>query len=164
MIRDDILKMLKEQHAELISALAEIPEIAQTQVPYVDWWTIKDLLGHIAMWQQVAIQFIKEYKFDGTPKMLGLKDDDDLNRFNKRGVAMRRDWTLAMTRAELEATHRDLIAAVESLSDQDLTQPLPQPWDKGATLERLIAVNSYQHVPEHLEQIDLFKSQLAGHE
>jgi len=91
------------------------------------------------------------------PQQLGIKDDDDLNRYNKRGVATRRDWSLQAVRDEYATTHRDLVAAVESLSDADLVKPLPSPWGEGATMERLIAVNSYQHVPEHIEQIDVFK-------
>jgi hypothetical protein len=72
---------------------------------------------------------------------------------------MRRDWSLQMVREELQTTHHDLITLVESLTDGDLIKPLPQPWNEGATLERLIAVNSYQHTPEHLEQITNFKTQ-----
>ena len=162
MTREEILKTLNDQHAELTNVLAEIPNAAQTQLPYVNWWTLKDLIGHISMWSQVAIQLIADYKLDGVPKQLGIKDDDDLDRYNKRGVAMRRDWTLAAVRAEFESTHRDLVAAVESLSDADLIKPLPQPWGEGAAMERLIAVNSHQHIPEHIEQISAFKAQLAG--
>ena len=162
MTRDDILQTLEAQYEELGTALAYIPAEVQTKIPYVEWWTLKDLMGHVAMWQQVAIHFIKEYKADGLPKMLGLKDDDDLNRYNKRGVAMRRDLSLDAVRQELETTHRDLIAAVKSITDADLVKPLPAPWGEGATLERLIAVNSYQHTPEHLEQIIVFKSQVKG--
>ncbi len=153
MTRAEILKLLQEQHAELVATLAEIPPEVQTQIPYVDWWTLKDLMGHVAMWEQAAIQFIKEYKEDGLPKMLGIKDDDDLDRYNKRGVAMRRDLSLDAVRQEFETTHQNLIAAIESLTDADLTKPLPPPWNESATLERLIAVNSYQHAPEHIEQI-----------
>jgi hypothetical protein len=159
MTRAEILKLLKEQHAELVAALAAIPHDAFAQTPYVEWWTLKDLMGHMTMWQQVAIQFVTEYRQDGSPKMLGIKDDDDLDRYNKRGVAMRRDLSLDAVRDELQATHRNLIAAVESLTDADLGKPLLPPWNEGATLERLIAVNSYQHAPEHLEQIIAFKSQ-----
>jgi hypothetical protein len=153
MTRGEILKTLTVQHAELLASLVDIPEEALTKIPYVDWWTLKDLIGHVAMWDQVAIQFIKEYREDVAPQMLGIKDDDDLDRYNKRGVALRRDWSLQMVREELETTHHDLIALIESLTDEDLTKPLPPPWGEGATLERLIAVNSYQHAPEHLEQV-----------
>ena len=157
MTRDEIIQTIHQQHTELLAALDGIPEETLTKMPYVDWWTIKDLIGHITMWQQVALQFVNEYKLNGLPKQLGIKDDDDLNRYNKRGVAMRRDWSLQAVRQESETTYRDLVAAVESLSDADLFKPLPAPWGEGATMERLIAVNSYQHVPEHIEQIAQFK-------
>ena len=158
MKRDEILRMIKEQHAELVQAIESIPAERYAKPPLVDWWTIKDLLGHVTMWNQVAVKFIHEYQRDGTPKQLGIKDDADLDRYNKRGVAMRRDWSSAQVRDEFDATYRELLAAVEALSDADLSKPLPQPWGEGATLERLIAVNSYQHVPEHVEQIIAFNA------
>jgi hypothetical protein len=153
MTRDEILKTIKEQHAQLLAALAEIPEDVMTKRPIVEWWTIKDLLGHIAMWEQVALKFIAEYRQGGLPKTLGMNDDDAINAYNKREAAIRRDWSLARVRAEFDTAHRDLVAAIESLSDADLAQPLPAPWGKGDNLEKLIAINSYQHNPEHIEQI-----------
>lgn len=160
MTRNEILQAIQEQHAELTAALAGIPAEKLTRHPLVAWWTIKDLLGHVAMWDQVALKFIREYQADGLPKQLGIQGDDDVDRYNKRGVAMRRDWSLETVRAELETTYRKLIAAIESLSDADLVKPLPPPWGDGATLERLIAVNSYQHVPEHIEQIEKWKLEI----
>lgn len=153
MTRAEILKTLQEQHAQLLAALEEISEEVIVQRPIVGWWTLKDLLGHIAMWEQVALQFIAESKQDGAPKPLGLNDDAAINAHNKRGVTIRRDWPLARGRAEFDAAHRDLLAAIESLSDADLSTPLPAPWGKGATLEQLIAINSYEHISEHIAQI-----------
>ena len=76
MTRAEILKTIKEQHAQLLAALEGIPEETIVKRPLVEWWTIKDLLGHIAMWEQVAIKFIAEYKQDGVPQMLGMNDDE----------------------------------------------------------------------------------------
>lgn len=161
MTRDEIVETIKQQSTELLAVLDGIPAEALTKRPLVDWWTGKDLLGHIAMWELVALKFIADYKHDGLPKMLGINGDDELDAHNKRGVVMRRDLPLKTVRAELDATSRDLIAAVESLSDADLTKPLPAPWGEGATLERLIAVNSYQHTPEHIEQITWLKTRVS---
>ncbi len=158
MTRAEILKAIKEQHAELLAALEGIPAETLTKRPLVDWWTPKDLMGHIAMWEQVAIKFIADYKQDGIPKMLGIQDDATLDAYNKRGVALRRDLPWGTVRAEFDATLRELVAAVESLSDADLAKPLPDPWGEGATLERLIAVNSYQHTPEHIAQVSSLRS------
>jgi len=170
MTRDEILTTLKEQHAELASILAGVPADAMTKQPIVEWWSVKDLMGHITLWQHVAIKFIREYQQDGAPKMPGIKDDAALDAYNKRGAALRRDWTVERVRAEFDAACHDLVAAVESLSDADLSKvvetlhatSLQPPWDADATLERLIAVNSYQHIPEHIEQISHWQQERAA--
>lgn len=162
MTRDEILQAIKEQHAELTAALAGIPADQLTKRPIVEWWTAKDLLGHVTLWEQVALKHVREYKQSGAPKPLGITGDDDVDRYNKRGVAMRRDLSFAQVQIELDTTYRELVAAIESLSDADLVKPLPAPWGDGATLERLVAVNSYQHVPEHIEQIEKWKLEHRG--
>lgn len=158
MTREEMLKLIDEQYAELLARLDGVSEDSFKR-PVIEWWTLKDLLGHMAMWQRVAIQFIADYKRNGVPQSLGLTGDAAVDAYNKRGVAARRDLPLARVRAELDAAHRDLVAAIQTLSDADLTRALPAPWGEGATLERLIAINSYQHDPEHLEQITRFIAQ-----
>ncbi len=161
MTRDEILQAINDQGAELNAMLADLPADAFAR-PVIEWWTLKDLLGHMTMWRQVAIQFIAEYKRAGAPTPLGLAGDAAVDAYNKRGVAARRDLPLARVRAEFDAAHRDLVAAIATLSDADLTQPLPAPWNEGATLERLIAINSYQHDPEHIAQIAQLKLRAAN--
>jgi hypothetical protein len=124
-----------------------------TTRPVIDWWTLKDMLGHVAMWERVAIRFVDEFQRKGAPTPLGLKDYAAIDAYNKRGAAERRDWALARVRSEFNAASNDLLAAVERLTDAQLNEPLAAPWESGATLERLIAWNSYEHVPEHIAQI-----------
>ena len=151
--RDQVLEKLEQSRASLLAAVADIPEeVMQTQA-VVEPWTVKDLLGHIALWQQVAIQFIRDYRASGSPISLGLQDDAAVDEYNQRGAALRRDWPLERVRAELDETQRELTAAVQALTDEDLSKPLPAPWPSATTLERLIAINSYAHEPEHVEQI-----------
>ena len=158
MTRDQIVQAIKDNHTQFLAAIAGLDDDALTKRPIVEWWTIKDLMGHIAMWEQVAIKFIAEYRQDGLPKMLGMNDDAAINAYNKREATIRRDWSLARVRSEFDTAHRDLVAAVEMLSDADLAKQLPAPWGKGDNLEKLIAINSYQHNPEHIEQIKQWRA------
>jgi hypothetical protein len=153
MTRAEILAQINQAHANLVAAFAGIPDDVMTTQPVVDWWTLKDVLGHVAMWQQVAIKFINEFQRGGVPTPLGFADDAALDAYNKRGAALRRDWSLARARAEFDASFRDLVAAIEPLSDANLNQQLSAPWSEGRNLAYLIAVNSYEHAPEHTEQI-----------
>ena len=158
MTRDQIVQAIKDNHTQFLAAIAGLDDDALTKRPVIDWWTVKDVMGHISMWEQVGIQFVAEYKRDGLPKALGMDSDAAIDAHNKREAVVRRDWSLARVRAEFDAAHRDLIAAVETLRDADLTKQLPAPWEKGDTLEKLIAINSYQHNPEHIEQIKKWRA------
>ncbi|MBI5653174.1 MAG: DinB family protein [Chloroflexi bacterium] len=159
MTRDEILQTIKRAHENFLETIADIPDDIATTQRVIDWWTLKDVLGHISTWYLVARQFIREYARGNVPTPLGLgQSDDEIDRYNKRAAALRRDYSLARVRAELDAAYRDLIAAVEALSDADVSKQLPAPWDAGDNLEKLIAVNSYVHLPEHIDQINTWRS------
>jgi hypothetical protein len=160
MTREEMLTQIKQTHANLALTLEGISDEMMSTRPVIDWWTLKDVLGHLAMWERVAIRFVDEFQREGAPKPLGLKDDAALDAYNKRAAAERRDWPLARVRAEFIAASNDLLAAVERLTDAQLNAPLPAPWESGVTLERLIASNSYQHVPEHVAQIVEWRSRV----
>ena len=163
MTRDEILREIKRAHENFLGAIADIPDDIATTKPVIDWWTIKDLIGHVTTWYLVARQFLREYARGDVPVQLGFgQSDDEVDRYNKRAAAQRRDYSLARVRAELDAAYRDLIAAVEALRDADVAKQLSAPWGDGDNLEKLIAVNSYGHLPEHVEQIQEWKSKPRG--
>jgi hypothetical protein len=161
--RDEILDAIKREHEKFLEAIADIPDDVATTQHVIDWWTLKDVLGHISTWYLVARQFIREYVRGDVPVPLGIgQSDAEIDAYNKRAAAMRRDYSLARVRAELDAAYRDLIAATEALSDADVSKQLSTPWGDGDNLEKLIAVNSYGHLPEHVEQIQQWKSKPRG--
>ncbi len=158
MTRDEILRALERDRRDLLAAIEGLPEDVLTTERITDQWTIKDLLGHMAMWQKVAVQFLDDYAKDGVPKNLGLDSDAAVDAHNMREAAQRSDWTLAQVREELDATHTALVAAVGRLSDRDLSAPLPAPWHGGTNLEHLIMINSYTHDPDHIGQITTWRA------
>ncbi len=162
MTRDQVIESIKREHENFLAAMDGIPAGTLVSERVCDEWTIKDLLGHIAMWMNVANGFIADYKATGVPKSLGLKDDASVAAYNARGWEERRESPLAQARDEFDAAYRELIAQVETLGDVDLNAPLPvplpAPWGGGDTLESLIAINSYTHEPEHTAQVKKWRS------
>lgn len=153
MTRDEIINAIRNQHVDFLSAIGGIPDDAMVNTLITEQWTIKDMMAHIAIWMRVAIKFIREFKADGVPKSLGLSDDDKLNAFNEQGFRARQDTPLPEVIEEFQLAYRELIEDIESLTDLELSQPLPAPWEEGDTLEKLIAINSYEHEPEHTLQV-----------
>jgi len=159
MTRDEIGQAVRDAHTEFLATLAKIPDDVIVRERVMDWWSLKDILGHVTVWYLVALEFIREYQRGDTPTPLGFgQSDDEVSAYNKRQVVLRRDYALARVRAELDAAYRDLLAAIAKLNDADVRRQLPPPWDAGDNLERLIAVNTYLHLPEHIAQIRKWKS------
>lgn len=168
MTRAGLLAEIERAHADLASALADLPADGMTaqadQLPGSPnpggesardglTWTPKELMGHVAMWMRVAIKFIEEYRQNGAPTPLGLRDNAAIDEYNARGAASRRDQPLAVIRSEFDAAHTDLVAAIGPFTDADLIEPLPAPWDADTNLAFLIAINSSEHEPEHTAQV-----------
>lgn len=158
MTRDEILGSIRREHLTFLTVIAGIPDEMLANEYVMQQWTVKDMLGHIAMWMRVACQFIAEYKRDGVPVSLGLNDEEAINAFNTENWIARREVPLKQAMDEFGAAYSALIEAVTSLSDAELNAQLPAPWKTGDTLERLIAINSYEHEPEHSEQVTLWRA------
>lgn len=157
MTRDEILRAMERDRTDLLAAIDGLPDDVLVTERITDQWAIKDLLGHMAMWQKVAVQFLDDYARDGVPQSLGLDSDEKVDAHNLRESERRRTWTLAQVREELDGAHTALVAAVGRLGDKDLSAPLPTPWHGGTTLEHLIAINSYTHDPDHIGQIKAWR-------
>jgi|GEM_PF-907276 len=157
MTRDEILPAIRREHLEFLTAIGGIPDDEMINTLITEQWTVKDMMAHIAVWMRVAIKFIREFKAEGVPKNLGLNDDATVDAFNEQGWQARSETPLAEVIGEFHAAYRDLIGAVESLTDQELSAPLTAPWEAGDTLEKLIAINSYEHEPEHTLQVHTWR-------
>ena len=157
MTRTEILEALDHDHQRLLTLLDGLDEQALTTPGVTGSWSVKDLLGHMAMWQGVAVQFVMDYRKDGLPRSLGLETDADIDAYNERGAAQRRDRAYPRVWTEFAENYETLSTAVRQLRDADLNAPLPAPWPGDTSLESLIAINSYRHDPEHIQQIAQWK-------
>jgi hypothetical protein len=154
MTKSEFLALIQSEFTRFADALANIPDDILTTRPVVEWWTLKDVIGHITTWEQESLESLEHLRQHGQIKLLGLVSDDDVSRYNKRAAAFKRDWPLARLRADFEATHRALVAAIENLSDAQLQTQLPAPFPEGFTLEKYLASDTWEHYREHAGQIE----------
>lgn len=110
-----------------------------------DWLTIKDMIGHIAVWERevlIADEMIKR----GEENHL-----DDINEtdFNQAQAAHRRIWPLKQVRAELDLNYEALLMAWDEYEGEDGPSG-PATWEPGqpGTLWDLI-----EHQKEHGREI-----------
>ena len=157
MTKPEFLALVQSEFTRLADVLAGIPDEVVMTRPVVEWWTVKDVMGHITTWEQASLDSLEHFHQHGQIKLLDIGDDAALDRYNKRAAAYKRDWFVARLRADFENTHRALVAAIEHLSDAQLQTQLPAPFPEGFTLEKYLASDTWEHYREHAEQIEKWR-------
>jgi hypothetical protein len=132
---------------------------AQLTAPGADGWSIVDHLAHLAAWERSVIGLLR-----GQPRhaAMGIDRDTYERGFDAANAAIQArsaGRSLADVRAEVAATHQEVLALLAGLTDADLVrtyssfQPNEPGEDSGAPVLNWIAGNTYDHYREHLDWI-----------
>ncbi len=112
MDQQQFLEVLTQSWRAFDEAIAGLDDAALTEPGVVGDWSIKDLLGHMAAWEQQAIAHIEQWLGDERiTSIVGPAVD----QFNAAEVERRRKWSLAEAREEHAATRQRLLVALNSL-------------------------------------------------
>lgn len=136
----ELIELTEASWARWLHALDRVPEDQFATPGVCGVWSVKDLLGHIAVWDDVAVRKIG--RLDGTEPN-GM--DEEVDAINAREAAVRADRTGAEQRAEMERNHERLLGALEAASrasDDDLER-----------VRRWIAADTWEHYAEHTAQV-----------
>jgi hypothetical protein len=128
----------------------------QVQVEGV--WTIKDILGHIASWEELCQEPLQRYA-DGDP--FEAEVTKDYLSLNPILATRKRNTPLAVILDELDAIRQELVAATSKLSAEQWVQRVLFPWgDEGPVAEMLDEL--YEHELEHVYAIQKWRGDRAG--
>ena len=103
-------------------------------------WTFKDLVGHLAAWEEYTVAKLEERSAGG----LAEPWPEDEDAFNAREIANRKLVGPEAILDELDTAHRRLREAVAALTDDDLRDP---------HVFQLVAGNSYAHYAQHAAEL-----------
>ncbi|HEY7295368.1 MAG TPA: ClbS/DfsB family four-helix bundle protein [Dehalococcoidia bacterium] len=118
-------------------------------------WSVKDHVAHLTAWEQSLLGLLA-----GLPRwqVMGVStatwDAHDVDAINAAIAAQGRDRSTATVLADFHATHQQMIAALERLTDADLLRPYAhfQPNEQPPELAPVapwIHNNSWAHLDEH---------------
>jgi hypothetical protein len=156
-----LLGLMEQEYATLEAVLAVLDSPQVTQPGVYGDLSVKDVLAHIATWQRMEVGWLQT-SLRGEPVVryapgYELSNDDGdavTDRFNAQIFEENRDKPFATVLADLRTSHTDLLALVQTLSDDDLQSPQRFDWWDGEPIWTSIAGNSYEHVREHRELIE----------
>ncbi len=150
-----IISDLKFGRSTLLKSLDKLSHQEMTQKNVYTDWTIKDILAHVIGWDQRVINTLPLMLQDRANEISGVVVDE----FNHQAVAAGRDKTLAQIKAEIQATHQQII---NILSAVDLAEIDKRHDYKGRT----ITIRNYvieimlEHERRHALEIEQWQQDL----
>lgn len=131
MKRDEAVNKLRGARKELLESLHGVPEEDKVRPNAVEKWSIKDLLAHIASWDEEVLRVIQAFAMQAEPRYsYVISERNDFSAWNSEQVEQRKERTPEQIEAEFRNSRRDLIQVVEGLTDQVLMRPKMTPWGK----------------------------------
>lgn len=160
-IDPDVLKAdLSHQREAFATAIAALSEADRLDKTAVGTWSVKDVVGHIADWEQLMLDAARYIHDPSLPQgpLLGQADEDwnDILAAKRSGNAWDTDW---MYLAAVQQAVDDFIARLRP-GDWTLRGPYPWPKDHGTLAE--LVWHMTQHYVDHITDLEAWKIQKSG--
>jgi hypothetical protein len=145
----ELLNSIRSRRREWDEALAEVAEERMLLPGASGEWSIKDVIAHVTWWDSQTADMLQTKTLSNV-KLWQMPQDVR----NDAVYIENRDWPLDEIRQESGAAFLWLIASIESLQEDDLTDPsrylqMPAEW----TPWRVVVANSYAHYYQHIPDI-----------
>jgi hypothetical protein len=114
-----IVRLLNDARNELMMSVQCISE-EQTEAPGPDGWSVKDILGHVAMWEEMALSDMRRAA-RGDKTALDAWDHSFDDQWNHIHVVLRKRFPLGQVLRELAEMRRATIEALGSVQEDQLT-------------------------------------------
>jgi hypothetical protein len=142
----------------LLDAVKAFPEERQGEA-FLGSWSVKDLLAHLAGWDFTNLQAIQEVLAGQYPSFFQFYDKD-WQSYNARLVERYKIEPFSALLEEVEASHRQLIAFLESLSAEALVSGKARsPKGRTITIRSLLRAEASDE-RQHADQVNAFLGSL----
>ncbi len=144
---DAIIEENARARAELMQAIDALPSERRVEGGLLGEWSLKDVMVHIAGWQDASASLMEMLARGERPVLDGY--DGDTDAYNDRLVAESRDQTWEQVMNRLRSARERYEAGARAMRDR---LP-PERLVPGRTAERLARADGARHDREHAEQI-----------
>lgn len=121
-----LIAKLNESRQALEKMIAKVPREAMTQPGVVEEWSAKDVLAHVAHWQELHLGWWAALQRGEKPEMPvpGLTfSREDVDKLNHQIYLAHRDQPLDEVLGYLRGTFQQFMAVVEATPEADLFRP-----------------------------------------
>jgi hypothetical protein len=149
--RDQLVRDLEEARNELRASYEGLRDEQMTRLGAVGAWSVKDVLSHIASWEEVALPDLARLA-RGDTAILASMDlySANFDDFNAVIMSLRRNLPLDQVLRELDIVRADFMAGVSRLPDSVLAE---------GQFGRILVQITGEHDREHAEGIRRWRQQ-----
>jgi hypothetical protein len=160
--KTELLERMRAGREEWDALIAQIPDSARTESVLAGGWSVKDLIAHVAAyenWTAAQIRAANEGRAPTNRELYGVEEmpDDpegwDLDRQNAAIYARYKETPLAEVMTFSKQAFADLIVAVEGISEKDITRTGAQSWAGDRTLLEIVPEQCYGHYAQHADEL-----------
>lgn len=119
---------LKATRHEIVSLVDLMPAAERASRPVCGVWTMKDLIGHLADWEMVGLNGLRQVAAGQTPEFD--RPITDFDAFNAANAAARADQSWDEVWEAFTAVRQQLLDLLDNLPEVDLARPIPAPWGR----------------------------------
>jgi hypothetical protein len=160
----ELRECISSSYAALEHTIEQLSD-EQLTAPIDGSWSAKDLLAHIAAWEQVTIHFhVGDRSFEEVTRLTSVPyATTSVDQINEAFYQRDRDIPLAQVLQSFRSSHQELLAMLDRMSEADLFKPYtPAGRGTGQLIEWVIG-DSYEHYDEHCATMErLLGAQAAG--
>lgn len=146
--KNELLATIQTDYGVLLDQIQRYSP-AEQQTPGVNGeWSLKDVLTHLTAWEQLFLGWYQSGARGETPATpapghtWGWKS---LGELNQRIFEQHKDESSAEAAQAFATSHKQVVALIQSLSEEELFTPGHYDWLGKATLEASIQANTYNH-------------------
>lgn len=155
------LDVLHYGHRTLMSNLETFPKEEYLTSGACGKWSVKDILAHLASYEQVLAEVTMELQGEQPTPTLDVFRTEE--RFNDREVEDRREQSFEGTLEEYVGCFEHAVASVADLPEARLVETGALAWyGEEYDLEDFLIYSFYGHKREHSAQIAAFRDQLES--
>lgn len=153
----NIVNVVNHAHDILLESLDNLPEKYWTNSSVTGSWNLKDIIGHLAVYEIVASEVLKKnFSSDAITPLLDKRRDIDY-QFNNEQAALRKDTPYQEILQEYLNAHDKLIELIKKIPDEKLHEPGTLRWyNFDYPLDEYLVYKNYGHKRHHAAQIKLF--------
>lgn len=144
-IKQAVLELLERGHELQHDWIAGLDEAERAATGAPDQWAARDILSHMAFWQQEQADRVAAARRGDRPRELG--DDDTVNR---EAFEQRRAWPWQRVAEDAERAYANVVAEVRAAGDDLLTDAAQLPWPSERPLWSSVLGNGFDHIFEHV--------------